>query len=582
MQIYKFRDCLLNTAERSVIKGDAFVDLTTKTFDVLQFLIENSGRVVTKDELLGEVWCGNFVEESNLPVHISKLRRSLGENRGSRFIETVQGVGYRFVAPVYTVDSVAWQDTHEKLTVRTAAVNGSQPRSIAVLPFLNAGGDVRFDYIADGLTESVRDATALLPDLKVIAGSTTERYRQQNIDPQDVGETLGLSWVLLGELRVNHGEFIVNAKLVRVSDGTAVWSAQLQQPPSSLIKIVTAISSSVSEMVNGGDGKEPAPTYPGTRNAESYREYLRGRYFFEKRTVEDVRRAIECFRESIAKDPNNVYPYASILESYRMLHALDEISYKVLLQETKCYLDAASKLDQNVAELQMVYGELKLQLDWDLKSSEQHILRAIELNPNSVTAYHRYVGLLLTWGRGDEAVDHIKKILELDPLSLLTYRRLGRCYYALGRYDEALEYLADALELEPSDYEVLALMGSVLVELERFDEATILFHQSMESYRTLDVLAMVAYTEALMGRSEKAREILNTLERDHNCAAEHPLMLARLHIALGEKEAAYALLERAVEQHEVDLFGITYDPRLKLVREEERFVRIIERMGFNK
>ncbi len=166
MHVYKFRNCLLNTFERSVIKGDQCLELTTRTFDVLQFLIENAGKVVTKDELLGNVWNGSFVEESNLPVHISRLRRSLGESKYNRFIETVQGTGYRFVAPVKEVDAKTWR------VATTSFASSSPPRlvrdnhninSIAVVPFKNEGRYAEDGYLADGITESLINRFSHIP-----------------------------------------------------------------------------------------------------------------------------------------------------------------------------------------------------------------------------------------------------------------------------------------------------------------------------------------------------------------------------------------------------------------------------------
>src|SRR5688572_13721153 len=174
MQIYRFRNCLLNTAERSVIKDSQLVQLTPRTFDVLQFLIENVGKVITKDEILGHVWSGSFVEENNLPVHISKLRRSLGESPPSRFIETVQGVGYRFIAPVHMSDEAEWNAVtaaNRSLPLSSSTLI-SDSHSIAVLPIQNESSDPNFEYLADGLTESLINSLSLVPAIRVIARNT--------------------------------------------------------------------------------------------------------------------------------------------------------------------------------------------------------------------------------------------------------------------------------------------------------------------------------------------------------------------------------------------------------------------------
>src|SRR5688572_12614641 len=189
MQIYRFRNCLLNTAERSVIKDSQLVQLTPRTFDVLQFLIENVGKVITKDEILGHVWSGSFVEENNLPVHISKLRRSLGESPPSRFIETVQGVGYRFIAPVQDADPLMWQNLLQ--SNRSGGMRSSDELAfdtIAVLPLNNESSEPGLDYIADGLTESITGSLSVVPNLKVIARNTAFRYKNKAFDAKEVGQ----------------------------------------------------------------------------------------------------------------------------------------------------------------------------------------------------------------------------------------------------------------------------------------------------------------------------------------------------------------------------------------------------------
>ena len=586
MQIYKFRDCLLNTAERSVIKANEFVELTTKTFDVLQFLIENSGQIVTKDQLLGEVWNGNFVEESNLPVHVSKLRRSLGERRSSRFIETVQGVGYRFIAPVCEADSATWQYASDRIAALDMVAtrqNGSRPgrTSLAVLPFKNRSGNSTLDYIAEGLTESITGKLALIPRLKVIAQSTAACYRQNDLDIQEVGETLGLSSILTGDLTLVKGEFVVRAQLVRVSDGVAVWQTQLRQPPASIIKMVGAISPAVAEFVLG-DGEIRVPvSYLGTQDADSYREYLRGKYFLEKRTVASIRKAMMFFGESVEKDSCNIFAHIALIDSYRLLHALDAITYKDVLPKIQGCVDAIAGLDHNFPEAQLAFGEVKLQLEWDLEGAERHVRKALDLNPNFVPAYARYVEILTIRKMPVEAERQIHKMLELDPLSLLTYKRVGRSFYCLGRLDDALEFLMDARELEPSDYEALALTGAVLVEAERYTEALDAFNESMEINPTGDVLSMIGYTYARMGLFEATMETIARLKTGYSGETEHPLLVARIYAALGDADEAFRLLEQAFSRHEIDLYGITHDCRWRSIRDDERFAYLVERIGLS-
>jgi TolB-like protein/DNA-binding SARP family transcriptional activator len=580
MKIYKFRNCLLNTVERSVIRENECVDLTTKSFDVLQYLIENCDKVISKDELLGTVWNGSFVEESNLPVHISKLRRSLGETRLERFIETVQGVGYRFVAPVEEVNAGTWNsrinpDNAAGLELLQPSIN-----SVAVLPLINESSDAQFTYIADGLTESITNSLSQLPGLKVIARNTAFRYKGKVVDAQTVGESLGVAWIITGRIRVVRDDCVVGTELVRVSDGTQLWGKQFNRPFSEIVDVKDEISNSVAGILrtNGRTGAILNNSYH-SRDSQSYRSYLKGKYFFSKHTACEIQKAIDCFRQSILYDPVNVHAHVAVIDCYRLLFAVDEITYDEVLSETKPLLSMVAHLDQGVDELQLLYALLQLQLHWDLKGAERHVKIAIALNPNFVDAYHRYAEILVVGNRAVEATLQIERILELDPFSLLTYKRVGRWYYGLGDYDKALDFLTDACELEPNDYEALALMGATLTELGLYTRALSFFRKSIQSNPTAEVLSMIGYVHALTGKGKKAFEVINQLESETH-PGTHPLKLARIYLALGEIERAFQLLNDALDRHEVDLYGVTYDPRLKVIRQDRRYVDLIARIGF--
>ena len=591
MPVFKFRNCLLNTVERSVIKDREYVEFTTRTFDVLQYLIENAGKIVSKDEILGNVWNGSFVEESNLPVHISKLRRALGETRDTRFIETVQGVGYRFVTPVEVVDEKIWQN--RLYVAKQVSSNYSHLfcDSIAVLPLEDQCENLGLDYIADGLTESFINKLALIPDLKVIARNTVFRYKNKEADAKDVGELLGVGTVLTGRIRGTVNRLTVSAELVRVSDGTQVWGDQFKCSIDELVGLTTTIATLVarnlrpiahesSETRVGRHGAEAgAPhLFPGTRNSTSYKNFLKGEYFLAKRTVESAIHAFRYFTDAFSSDQNNPHAYARAIECIRYLYILDHISYDVALEQIRPLLYTLLRLDQEIDSVQLTLAEVNLHLAWNVTRGAKHLENALSLNPNCIDARHRYAELLKNTGRVSEAVVEIDRYLEIDPVSLLGYKRVGRLFYGLGDYEKALAFLGDALELEPRDFEALALMGAVHTELAEYDSAMEFFDQSLNSLHTVEVLSMLGYVEALRGRKRASKKYLHEIEAQIRSGKEYPAKRARIYFALGEKDLGYRLLDRALESREIELTMFASDPRWNLVRDEQRFIDLVRRI----
>lgn len=310
MQVYKFENCYLHTTERRVIKNEKYLELTPKTFDVLQFLVEKRGEIVMKDEILGQVWNGSFVEEGNLAVHISKLRRLLGASKTQPFIETVSGSGYRFVSSVKTVSDAEWQ---KQISLESFS-NGNKPSdkftfdSIAVLPLQNESSDSEIDYLADGLTESFINSLSHISDLKVIARNTVFRYKNKEVEAQEVGETLGVKTVLTGRIRLIKDRLLISIELTKTEGGAQIWGTQLNHPFSDIVEVQEKIILAVSEKLESEIG-QVAKNFlikPITHDSESYRLYLKGKHFFEKRTVEDMYKAIEYFQKSVLYDPTNV------------------------------------------------------------------------------------------------------------------------------------------------------------------------------------------------------------------------------------------------------------------------------------
>lgn len=583
MKIYKFHNCYLNTRERRVLKEGQFLDLTPKTFDVLQLLVEKPGKIISKDEILGTVWNGSFVEEGNLAVHISKLRRLLETTEAERFIETVHGMGYRFTSQVDPVSRGDWLDqiAGNGTPTRIKPAENGLSDSIAVLPFRNESDNPEIDYLSDGLTESLINSLSHIGHLKVIARDTMFRYKNTEADAKEVGETLGVTAVVTGRIKLFKDQLIISVDLVKVQDGTQIWGTRFNQPFSDIIDILNEITLRISEQLRAkiADIEPAILNNQITRDPESYRFYLRGKHLQEKYTAPDTTKAIEFFQRSVSFDPANVHSYVQIIECYFTLLTFDYISHEDFSSKTRPILAIISKLNESVDAVQAMYGGLKLVIDWEFEAAENHFRHALDLNPGCLAAHFRYSKLLICTGRYAEALDDINIVMQMDPLSLITNKRIGRLLYIMGRHENALIYLSDALELEPADHEALSLLGAVMTELGRLDEALAFFQKSLDLQRNVETLSMIGYVLALSGDREGASGVIKSLKSEFVDDTHHSVTLARIYAALGEIDNAVDFLNRALDQRDVDMIAINVDPRWNVLRPDERFRSIVAKIG---
>lgn len=585
MKIYRFKNFYLNPTERRVIKNGQFLELTTKTFDVLQLLIENGNEVVSKDEILGKVWNGSFVEESNLPVHISKLRRQLDEAKNQQFIETVQGSGYRFVQPIYEVSQAEWE---KNLSDVESPPQESAPSewkfdSIAVLPLQNENGDDEIDYLADGLTESFINSLSRLPNLKVIARNTVFRYKNKNTDAREVGETLGVATILTGRIRIVKDHLIIGIELTKTDDGSQLWGTHFNRLFTDIFEIQESIMSEVLENLKSeiNNASKNFANNQITINSESYRLYLKGKYLLDKLTKSSIFSAIDCFEKSIRYDPNNIHSFVEIIECYFMLYICDYISHSVVYTKITPILSIISEMNQNIDVLQAMYGGKKYYLDWEFENAEKHFRMALSINSNCLIARCRYSMSLLHSGKYIEALDQLQQISMLDPLSVINFIRIGRIFYKLRRYENAIFYLQEALELEPDNYVALTIMGVILTEQGFYNEALIMFENSLISQFNIETLSCLGHLHAINGDNDKAYQIIEQIKSLPENITHSSMRLAKIYVALGNIELAYELLDDAFEKHDVDLISLKFYHVWEPLKNEDRFREILLKVGLS-
>jgi len=457
--------------------------------------------------------------------------------------------------------------------------------SIAVLPFENVDADSETEYLGDGITESIISRLTQLPSLKkVIARSSVFRYKDREIDPQVVGQELGVDAVLVSRMSRRGDELSISVELVKVEDNTRIWGDQYYtREISEIFAIQEEISNSISDnlrlRLTGEELERMTRRY--TENTEAFVAYSKGRYFWNKRTEEDLKRAIGYFEQALQLDPNYALAYTGLAQSYLLLPEYGVYRPKEAYPKVKEAALKALEIDDMLAEAYVTLAQIERRFDYDWVAAERTYKRAIALDPNYATAHHWYGYDLMCVERYEEAIHEIKRAHELDPLSLVINRNLGQVLYRAGRYDEALEALNKTLEMDPTFSSLHFYLGSIHLQNSRYKDALAEFQKEKEYARGWGTRAEawigVAYMK--LGQREKTKEILDELIKRSEQTYVRSTSIAMLYFVLEEDDQGFQWLEKAYEEYDSYLRMIRTDRIFDRVRLDPRFREIVRKIG---
>lgn len=580
---YEFEDFVVNSTERVILKDGENIEVSSKTFDVLIALVEKYGETVTKDELLETVWSGSFVEEKNITVHISKLRKLLGANKSRPFIKTVTGKGYQFVTPVQFTNKVFPDNKATGLNGQAAFQTKDKPslNSIAVLPLINENGDKDIEYLADGLTAGLINSLSYLSDFRVLARDTVFYFKDKDLAVLDIGKKLGVSTVLSGRIRVLKDNIIIGVELINVADGAHIWGTQINETFSDIFEMQEKLTLTISEKLKKESSETIINSLPQTliQNAESYRLYLSGKYFLEKRTFDDIEKAIECFYQSIKYDATNILACIGLTESYFYLFIDDYKTYDETVPILDKLIQKATEIDKEIPELYVIKGRIEKYVKWNIKQAEKFYLQAIELNPNFAEAHQLYAYLLLMCGRFPEAMVKMSEVETLSPFSMLNNKNVTRLYFLMGEFEKALTKLDEVFSENSNDFVGHTLLGAVLAEMGDFDNSIKAYQKTLDMQFHYENFAMKGYVSAIAGRVDEAERIIKILDDESEKSTIPALYKGLIYSALGEINKTFECLEESYRTHETDLIALKVDPRWKSIKHDSRFLDLIHRLG---
>ena len=503
------------------------------------------------------------------------VRRSLRKSPVERFqsareirfaLEAVRDAGHRSgTAP---------------LTVTVTGARRDQP-SVAVLPFTDMSPAKDQECFCDGIAEELINALTQIPGLRVAARTSAFQFKEQPQDARQIGRVLNVGTVLTGSVRKHDDRLRITFELIGTEDGYQLWSERFDRDIADVFAIQDEIAAAVVKTLKGQLTSHIPLVAPHTRDLSAYTSYLEGRYHWNKRTEDDLRKSVACFDDAIERDPGYAVAYAGKADAYVTLGTYGALPPADVIPRAKRALQQALEIDDALAEAYACRGCVRSVFDWSWAEAERDFLRAIELNPSYPTAHHWYaINHLVPRGRFEDADVALRRARDLDPLALAIRMSLGMKSYFAGRYDEAADELSRTIQLDTHFGMAHAFLGASYLEQGRYHEARAEIDVALRLCGgTPEILASLGYLHGRSGDRVTARQILDGLTRLSADRYVSPGRLAQVHVGLGERDEALTRLEEAAVEHAADMAWLGVRPVFASLSDEPRFVALLNKMG---
>lgn len=636
--IYEFGPFLLDSSERLLSCNGTAVSLTPKAFEILLCLVRNHGHMVSKDELFREVWPDTFVEEVNLAVNVSAIRKALGENpQECRFIATVPGRGYRFVAEVRNISDQNREANSSSASERSGAIAGPEnqeispsPRggyaaigqqpttapakrrffmlaiatvsvfviaaisasylwraekqtklsapvisSIAVLPFADLSQDQDQQYFIYGFTEQLINDLARVPDLKVVGRSSSFQFKDKNEDLRAVGRTLGVASVLEGSVSREGDRVRIRAELVKTDDGFQLWSDTYDRKVDDIFAVQDEIARAATGALQLKLSGANTTAREKTTNAKAYEAYLRAQYFTTRgRDKATLDSALAYSEEAIKVDPKYAPGWA--LRSY-VLDTMGDVGLidpETAFRRARDDAERAIELDSNGPSGYLALAWVQINRDWNWEGANLSLNKATELQPGSASILRFRSFLAHSQGRLKEAIEFHEQAITLDPLFASSHSYLAFLLYCAGQYEKALASAQRALELNPQKTYDHFTRGEVFLAQGRLEESLAEMNQEPGEYWRLTGEALVYHA---LGREQDSNAALTDLINRYQQSMAY--QIAEIYAYRGTSDLAFEWLNRAYQQSDSGMRSLKVDPLLKSLRRDRRYVDLLKRMG---
>jgi TolB-like protein/DNA-binding winged helix-turn-helix (wHTH) protein/Tfp pilus assembly protein PilF len=609
------------------------IKLHHQPFQVLTMLLEHPGEVVTREELKSKLWpFDTFVDfDVGLNSAVKKLRDALGDSAEiPHYVETLPRRGYRFIGSLGDASSSGGEHApgvpgrvvveqsaaaSEGVVTEVPAVSGVSRRwtlwttagvlagllvllvgfdvgswrekllpratpihirSIAVLPFENLSGDPAQEYFTDGMTDALVTELAQISSLRVISRTSVMRYKGTHKPLPDIAKELNVDGIVEGSVVQSAERVRVNAQLIEAATDRHLWASMYERSPGDVVILQSEVARAIANaiQVQLTPQEQARLTRVQSVDPQAYESYLKGRYFWNKRTDVAVRKSIDYFQQAIQRDPNYALAYAGMAEAYIVR---GDVSPEERFSKAKATAKIALQMDDGLAEAHNAMAMSLFCYDWDWASAEREFQRAIALNPNYAMAHQWYGQFQKAMGRR-EWVAEVKRARELDPLSLVI-AGAGQ-YLTSGQYDQAIENTRKKLELDPEFALAYLQLGQTYERKGMYEDAIAQFQKGLDlSGGEPAYLAALGYVYGLSGKRAEAMNVLTQLASLSKHRYVSPYDIALIHVALGEKDSAFDWLEKALTARSYELVYLRLDNRMETMRSDPRYSKLVRQIG---
>ena len=601
------------------------IRLQEQPFQILTLLLERPGEAVSREDLRQKLWpTDTFVDfDHGLNSAVARLRGALNDSaERPKYVETVGRRGYRFIGtiseqmeaamphvsgPARAAERLAQTKADRKslalfigfavIAITTTSgiylasnrshshAAGKTINSVAVLPFEMATANPQTESLADGITESAIDHLSRLGNLKVTSLRSVLRYQGRRVDPKQVGQDLGVQSVMIGKIDFQGARMVVLAELIDTSDGTHIWGEQYDRKVSDVLSVQEEIAREIANKLEVRLSTQQAKmlTKRYTENVEAWQTYLLGRYYWNQRSPENLRRSVTYFQQSLDHDPLNALAYAGLADSYFVLAVSGNLSPPEAIAKGRAAALRALQLDDSLAEAHTSLAQITAVNDHDWEAAEKEYKRALELRPSYSTGHHYYATFLMSMGRHGEALHEMEQAQKLDPLSPIIATFIGRAHYFAGRNQDSIAQYKKILASDPN----FLVARTYLIQSEEqagdfqeaLHQAQAFASQTAAGDSQIRKLRLAWQADGERGYwKEMLRQRLRQRGGMGGRASTSDLELAAIYARLGDNEHAFPLLERAFDEHDLYVLNLKVDPLWAKLHGDARYDDLLRRL----
>jgi TolB-like protein/DNA-binding winged helix-turn-helix (wHTH) protein len=670
-RVFEFGDFKVDCDRFELSRAGRALKLERKPMELLILLAAGNGHLITRTEIIERLWDSEvFVDtEHGINTAIRKIRQALGDDpENPRFVQTVTGKGYRFIAPIATVEDsssgdqsrlspteakpleiggaaaapmpntasptqsqtvlnasqhsdtmpgnarnsriilwlaafgaavvfacIAISPVGRDLTARFPGLSARpQVRSLAVLPLDNLSGNPSQDYFADGMTDELITMLAKNSTLRVVSRTSVMQYKGVHRPLPEIARALGVDGILEGSISRSGDKVHMTIQLIQASSDTHLWAESYDRDLHDVLKLQGEVAQVIANEVNAKVTPQEQARLAGNRpiDPEAHQAYLEGRYYWNKRTEEGIRKAIGYFHQAIDKDPNYALAYTGLADSYLVLGVYSSAPWQETYRQAEAAATKALEIDDNLAEAHAALAVTRAGERWDLRGALLEFARAIELDPNYATGHQWYAEYLVCLGDSDKAIAEIRRARELDPLSLVINSSYGYILFEAARYDDAVVQARKTLEIDANFYLGHQLLADVYEQRDRFEEAiaehqkaaTLAGETADEAGRRALLLRTAYASDGAKGYWEERlklamKDAKQSKDLPYTLSDSSPYELAILNARVGQNEVAIGLLQKAFDQRDYGLYLLKTAPALDGLRSDPRVLSLMLRIG---